>query len=749
MMNTDTFHHVRGESLFLDDLPEPAGLLHVAVVYSKLAHAKILSCDTSAAQLMPGVAAVLTAKDIPGANQVGTIVQDEPLLAEGEVHYLGQPVALVVAEDAEIARRAADKVLVELEAMEVVIDPRVAATKGSFVAPSRTIACGETSSAWDTCTHIIEGQAENGGQEHLYLESQAAMVLADERNRFTVYSSTQSPTAVQKGVAGVLDLPMHLVEVEVRRLGGAFGGKEDQATPWAAMTALAAYHTKRPAKLVLRRHEDVRSTGKRHPYSTDYKLGLDAEGRILAFEAEFFQNSGAAADLSTAIMERTLLHAGNCYRLPNARVTVHCCRTNLPPNTAFRGFGGPQAMFVIEAALDHAAKELGLSTLELQKRNLLQEGELFHYGQKAEHCRAKACVDMVLEQSGYDELRQSVAAFNQNSRRHKRGLAMMPVCFGISFTNTALNQAGALVHIYNDGSVSLNSAAIEMGQGVNVKLRRIAARTLGIDLDLVQVDPTHTRRVANTSPTAASTATDLNGMAIMMACRSLRERLLRVASEILDQPVEGLELRDCLIHVNDKASELGWQELVHRAYWSRTDLTAHAYYATPGIHYDKEREQGSPFAYHVYGAAVIQATVDSLLGTAELDEIWITHDGGKLLDPLVDVGQIEGALAQGLGWMTMEELRYTPEGRLLNDSLTTYKVPDLHAIPERIHVGFLPDSDNEHAVFHTKGFGEPPLMYGIGAWFAIADALRAARPDQGISYHAPMTNERMHRFLHD
>ena len=406
-------------------------------------------------------------------------------------------------------------------------------------------------------------------------------------------------------------------------------------------------------------------------------------------------------------------------------------------------------MFVIEAALAKAATELGRDTLELQRLNLLQEGDRFHYGQPARHVRTVACVDAVLQQCKWVELRRSADEHNAREPRYKRGLAMMPICFGISFTNTALNQAGALVHIYNDGSVSLNAAAVEMGQGVNMKLRRIAATTLGIDLDLVQVDPTHTRRVANTSPTAASTATDLNGMAVLFACRSLRERLLKVAEKELAVPLDELELLNGCVTAKGQPTSLVWQKLVDRAYWSRTDLSAHSYYATPGIFYDKEREQGSPFAYHVYGAAVIQATVDCLLGTATLDEIWITHDGGKLLDPVVDLGQIEGALAQGLGWMTMEELRYTAAGRLLNDSLTTYKVPDIHAMPEKLHVEFLAGSDNEHAVFHTKGFGEPPLMYGIGAWFAIADALRAALPGKELLYHAPMTNERMHRFLHN
>ncbi|MBT3190968.1 MAG: molybdopterin-dependent oxidoreductase, partial [Verrucomicrobia bacterium] len=498
-----------------------------------------------------------------------------------------------------------------------------------------------------------------------------------------------------------------------------------------------------PVKLILRRHEDMRITGKRHPYSSDYRLGLDADGKCLAYEATYYQNSGAAADLSPAILERTLFHATNSYVIPHVRVTGLCCRTNLPPFTAFRGFGGPQAMFVIEAALAAAAERMGVPAWKLQQANLIREGELFPFGMQMKGDAAQHGFSDALERFDVPGRQMAIEEENSKSTFTKRGLAVMPVCFGISFTNTMLNQAGALVHIYTDGSVSVSTAAVEMGQGVLTKIRRIVATTLGIREQRVRIESTSTSRVANMSPTAASTATDLNGMAARMACQLLLDRLKGVAVELSGSSGGRIEVREEQVWVGDVCSELGWDALIAEAYQRRVDLSAHALYATPGLDYDKQSEQGSPFAYHVCGTAAVEARVDVLRGTAVIESVKVVHDAGRSLDVLVDRGQAEGAIVQGIGWMTIEELVYNPEGRLLSGSLTTYKVPDFHSAPETIEVVFLENSQAPGAVMQTKAIGEPPFMYGIGAYFAIRAAMRSACELRTDWIEAPMTNERI------
>ncbi len=743
MPSPDAVAHVRAESPFVDDLPEPEGTLHVAVLPSPVAHGRVLRLDTAPALAMPGVAAVLTAADIPGENQIGGIVQDEPLLAEEEVHHVGQPVALVAADTPGHARAARDAITLEIEELEAVFDPRRAAQRGELIAPARTIACGDVEATWARCATVVEGRADSGGQEHLYLETQACLAVPEARGRLHIFSATQSPTGVQRITARVLGLPMHDIEVEVQRLGGAFGGKEDQATPWAVMAALAAERLARPVKIVLDRGEDMQMTGKRHPYSSNFRLGLDAEGRFLAFEATYYQDSGAAADLSTAILQRTLFHATNAYFIPNVRVTGLCCRTNLPPFTAFRGFGGPQAMFVMEAAIAAAAERLGRPARELQELNLLRENDPLPYGMRVRRANARRSFAELVERFDLGRRLVEIEEHNAASPLLKRGLALMPVCFGISFTNASLNQAGALVHIYTDGSVSVSTAAVEMGQGVATKIRRIAAGTLGISGNRIRVESTSTSRVANMSPTAASTATDLNGMAALLACRMLTGRLRAVAAELLEARVGDLELRGERVVASGEPTDLSWKELVAATWKRRVDLSAHAFYATPDLHFDPEAGQGRPFAYHVFGTAMVEATVDLLRGTATIDAVHVVHDAGRSLDPLVDRGQAEGGIVQGLGWMTLEELVWAGDGRLLSDSLATYKVPDLHFTPKTLEVVFLEDTANPEAVLQTKAIGEPPFMYGIGAFFAIRNAIRAAGPLPADRFVAPLTNERI------
>jgi xanthine dehydrogenase large subunit len=743
----DIFFHPRGETVYVADIADHCGQVHLAVLPSPVARGRITRLDLEAARRQPGVAAVFSAADIPGENQIGNMVADEPLLAAGEVHFVGQPVAVVAAATPLQARRALAAIALEVEELPPLLDPRQAAAKGELITPARSFVLGDVEAAWPLCAHIVAGRVESGGQEHVCLETQAALALPGEKGTLRVVSATQAPTAVQRAVARVLGLPMSLVAVEVFRLGGGFGGKEDQATAWAALAALAAHWLRRPARLVLSRREDMRLTGKRHPYSSDFKLGLDPDGRILAYEVTYYQNAGAAADLSPAILERTLFHAGGSYRIPNVRATGLSCRTHLPPYTAFRGFGGPQAMFVLESALFQAAEKMGVDPAVLQERNLLAEGDEFPYGQKAANCRARRCWDEALAAYGLEAARASVRRYNAANALSKKGLALMPVCFGISFTSTFLNQAGALVHVYQDGSVAVSTGAVEMGQGVNNKILLIASRALGVSQKRLRMESTCTKRVANTSPTAASTGSDLNGRAAELACLEIRSRLLKVASTVLSaDSVAALEIRQETVFNKGQKTELNWERLVQAAYMARVGLSAQAHYATPGVGFDRGREKGEPFAYHVYGTALVEATVDGLRGTARVDSVRVVHDAGSSLSRLADRGQCEGGIVQGIGWLTLEELLYSDRGRLLTDTLSTYKVPDIRSAPD-IEVRFLEDAPNAAAVLGSKAVGEPPFMYGIGAYFALLVALRALRPEKPLPFTAPLTNEKILTWL--
>ena len=529
MKNYDWIQHVRGESLFVDDLTPPEGTLHAAVFSSPIAHGRIKKLNLEEAKKTDGVVDILTAEDIPGENQIGAIIQDEQLLANDILDFRGQPIAIVVAKDSFSAHEAAKKIKLEYEEFPAVTDAREAYQKGLLIIPPQTFSLGDVDSVWKNCDVIVEGTAESGGQEHIYLETQGSFAFPVEGGGVKIISSTQSPTAVQRAAARILNLPMNKVEVDVLRLGGGFGGKEDQATAWACMTALAAFKLKRPVKLILGRQEDIRMTGKRHPYSSDFKIGLTKDGKILAYEVQFYQNAGAAADLSTAILDRTLFHCTNSYFIPNVKATAYCCKTNLPPNTAFRGFGGPQGMFVIESAIYKAAEKLGIDASVIQEKNLLNDGDEFPYGQKTKYCMARPAWNQAVTKFNLTELKNEIEQFNRKNKLMKKGVALMPICFGISFTNTMLNQASALVHVYTDGSIGISTAAIEMGQGVNMKLRQVAESIFSVDINRVKIETTNTTRAANTSATAASSGADLNGKAVEIACKNILERLTKSA----------------------------------------------------------------------------------------------------------------------------------------------------------------------------------------------------------------------------
>ncbi len=748
--NPDAVFNVLGKTLYVDDIAESAGVLHCALVTSPSARGTYVSLETAAALALHPSVRIFSATDIPGENQLGTAVMDEPLLAEGSWEYRGQSIALVVACSRSIARKAASLVRITgIKELKPVLDPREAFQNGDIILSSRTQRVGDTQAAFADCAIVVSGRADSGGQEHMYLETQGALAFPEDSGGMRIVSGTQSPSGIQKIVARILGLPMHLIEVETRRLGGAFGGKEDQASPWAALAALAAFHTGKPVKLYLNRHDDMFMTGKRHPYSSDFKIGLSSDGMILAYEADFYQNSGAATDLSPAILPRTLFHAAGAYHIPNVRVTGTMCRTNLVPFTAFRGFGGPQGLFVIESAIYEGALALGMDPSVIQKKNLLASGDTFHYGMPVTDCHASETFERCAQKAGLHDLQVAQADFNRKNRAFKKGSAVFPLCFGISFTKEMMNQGGALVHIYTDGSVGVSTGAVEMGQGVGRKIVLIVAHALGVAEEKVRIEATRTSSVANTMPTAASTGTDINGMAALVACEQLLERLLRLSAQKLGLPQKSLVFKNgfLLVKEGDTFRETGktFTDAVRLAHESRVDLSSHGFYATPGLFYDSVAEKGSPFCYHVYGCAVITATLDVVHGTYAFDEAYIVHDTGISLDRLVDMGQVEGAFAQGLGWAALEDLKFDDSGKLASDTLSTYKVPDNAFIPE-LRVEFY-ERANPLAVSNSKGVGEPPLMYGIAGYFAVLSALKAARPERRAFYDLPMTAEKALAFL--
>nr|VFJ64453.1 MAG: xanthine dehydrogenase large subunit [Candidatus Kentron sp. FW] len=750
MKNIDTVLHARGESRFSDDIPVAGDTLYAAVFASPIAHGNITGLDISPARHVRGVHGVFTADDIPGRNQIGGIISDQPLLAREKVGYIGEPIAVVVADSGEIARAAARKIAVEFRQLPAIFDAREAHARGELIVPVRGFSSGNIHEAWSKCDVVVEGTTETGGQEHLYLETQRALAQPTEDGGLKLVCATQSPNTVQSVIARVLGLAMHRIEVDIPRLGGGFGGKEEQATPWAAIAALAAFKLKRSVKLVLYRQEDMCMTGKRHPYCSDFKLGLTRAGKILAYQVTFYQNAGAVADLSPPVLDRSLFHATNSYFIPNVEATGFCCRTNLPPNTAFRGFGTPQAVFVMESAIFKAAQALGVEPSLIQKKNLLQEGDRLPYGMEIENAQASRCWQEAEQNYGLDKMRQEIRDFNRDHRLRKKGLAVVPICYGISFDKAVfLNQASGLVHIYSDGSVSVSTGAVEMGQGVNMKMRQVVARMFSIPVDGIKIETTNTTRIANASPTASSYSADLNGRAVRLACLAILARLKKFIAERLDTDrIDDIEIQDGIVHFQGNPTEFSWEQLISRAYFHRINLSAQAHYATPHVYLDEKTNKGKPYAYHIFGTAIITALLDCLRGTYRIDSVKVVHDFGHSLNPLIDRGQAEGAITQGLGWITMEECRYADNGKFLSDTLSTYKVPDIYFAPQQMEVAFLPGSGNPPGIFNAKAIGEPPLVYGIGAYFAILQAIKAFRPDSRMRFSAPVTPEKVLLYLY-
>ncbi|MFC6877620.1 xanthine dehydrogenase molybdopterin binding subunit [Flavobacterium myungsuense] len=741
MINIDAHNHVKGKSIYLDDIQELKGTLYALPFDATVAHAKIVSINLESAMKAHGIETILTAKDIPGENQIGGIIPDEPLFADGEVHFRGQVIALIIGKSEHHCRQAAKLIKVVYEELPIITDAREAQAQNKLIMPPRSFTLGNTSEVWSTCDYVFEGKTEVNGQEHLYIETQGAYARPKEDGSIIISSSTQGPTAVQRMVARVLGIPMHKIEIDTVRLGGGFGGKEDQATPWAVMVALASQLLHKPVKMAMHRMDDMRMTGKRHPYSADFKIGLTKDLKIIAYEVTHYQNAGAAADLSPAVMERTLFHSTNAYYIPNVLAKAYSCKTNLPPNTAFRGFGGPQGKFVIEAAIVKAAESIGISPAVIQKANLVVDGNELSYGQILQQTEAHHTWDECMNSFQYNIQKERVETFNATNSRFKKGLAVQPICFGISFTNTMMNHARALVHIYHDGSVVVSTGAVEMGQGVNTKLLQIATETFGIKPSSVRIESTNTLRVANTSPTAASAGADLNGKALQMACNALLDRLKAVANQDFENAT--IAINDEVIYANDEKTEVTWHQLITKAFTQRVALSENSHYATPTIHYDKTKEKGHPFAYHVYGTAIIEVTLDCLKGVYNFDSVNIVHDFGKSMNATIDNGQIEGGLVQGIGWMTLEEIIYNNQGRLVSNALSTYKVPDIYSVPKEINIKHLDTAGHELAINKSKAVGEPPLMYGLGAYFAIRNAVKAFNPNVDLAINAPYTPEKV------
>lgn len=739
--------HVRGTAPYIDDLPDPAGLLHAAVGLSPIAHGRLIGLDLAPVRAAPGVVAVLTAADIPGENNVGPVVKDDPILVERDIDFHGQALFAVAAETLIAARRAARLPIAKVEALPAILTIEEALAAQSHILPPQRMARGDAAGAIARAAHRLTGTLTMGGQDHFYLEGQISLAVPTEDGGVLLHCSTQHPSEVQHLVAHALGLPDALVTVEVRRLGGGFGGKETQAAQFAALAAILALKTKRPVKLRLDRDDDMVMTGKRHDFQVRYTVGFDDDGRIAGLEAVLASRCGYSADLSGAINDRALFHLDNCYYLPHVTADSLRLRTHTVSNTAFRGFGGPQGMLTIEAVLDDIARTLGKDPQAVREINLYGPGrDQTPYGQTVEDGIAPRLIARLADSAAYSERRRAVTAFNAENRYRKRGLALTPVKFGISFTTTFLNQAGALVHVYTDGSIQVNHGGIEMGQGLYQKVRQIIADCFGIDLNQVLATATTTGKVPNTSATAASSGADMNGKAAEAAALQIRARLAEVAAEKFGVPAETIQFAEG--QVRGGGQQLPFPDLVRAAYLARVSLSATGFYATPKIHFDKASFSGRPFLYYAYGAAVAEVEVDCLTGENHLRRVDILHDCGTSLNPALDKGQIEGGFIQGMGWLTMEELVWDAQGRLRTHAPSTYKIPAISDVPEAFSVTLWDEANREETIHRSKAVGEPPLMLANAVFFALRDAVAATAATQGpVPLDAPATPERLLRAI--
>jgi len=721
----DSAHlHVSGRAAYTDDLPEPRDLLHVAVGMSSKAHARLRGIDLRDVLAAEGVVDVCLAENIPGDNNCGPIVHDEPIFATDTVEYAGQAVFAVAARTADQARKAALLAKIDYEELEPILDPLTALEKGSFVLPSETLARGDAAAAIGEAPHRLQRRFHMGGQDQFYLEGHIAMCLPQEDNGLLVYSSTQHPDEVQHLVAKATDRAAKDVVCICRRMGGAFGGKESQAATIACIAALMTVKTGRPCKLRLDRDADMIMTGKRHDFVVDYDVGFDDTGRIKGIDFRFASRCGISADLSGPVNDRTMFHCDNAYFLENVRIESHRCKTNTVSNTAFRGFGGPQGMLAIEYAIDDIARTLGLDPLDVRRRNFYGIGErnVTQYGQTVEDNILDMIADRLEADADYRARRAEIREFNASGGILKRGIALTPVKFGISFTATHLNQAGALVHVYKDGSVHLNHGGTEMGQGLYIKVAQVVADELGLPVSLIRINAADTSKVPNASATAASSGSDMNGKAAQAAARKIRTRLTEFAARHFSVNESAIEFGDGRVTVGSRTLEFA--ELVQLAWADRVSLSATGFYKTPKINYDRDTFSGRPFFYFAYGVAVSEVVVDTLTGENRILRVDIVHDCGDSLNPAMDLGQVEGGFVQGAGWLTSEELCWNDAGELQTHAPSTYKIPTCSDLAPEFNVTLLENAANrEDTIYRSKAVGEPPFMLAISVFHAIRDAI--------------------------
>ncbi len=738
--------HVSGEAIYVDDQVAPANVLHAYVGLSTVAHGKLTKLDLSAVHDAPGVVEILTLDDVPGHKDIGPVFPGDPLMVEEEIEFWGQVLFAVAATSYDAARKAAKLAVVEFEPLPADITIEQGLASESFVRPSHTQRRGDARAAIDAAPRRLAGEMQIGGQEQMYLEGQASLCIPQEDGGMLVYTSSQNPSEGQKLVAEVLNVALNLVTVDMRRMGGGFGGKETHANQWACLAALLARKTGRAVKIRLARADDMAATGKRHHFLSRYEVGFDDEGRILGLDLELSGGCGMSPDLSDAIVDRAMFHSDNAYFLPAAHIVGHRVKTHTVTNTAFRGFGGPQGMVAIENIVDNIARAVGKDPLAVRKLNFYtDEGErnTTHYGQKIEQHIIPGLVERLEKTSDYQQRREEIAAFNASSQVLKKGISLTPAKFGISFTVQHLNQAGALVHVYTDGSIQLNHGGTEMGQGLYTKVAQVVAHVFQVDMDSIVCTSTRTDKVPNTSPTAASSGTDLNGMAARDAVVKIKARMTAFAAEHF--AVAEAEVQFVNNRVIAGTNDFSFAEFAQLAYMNRVSLSATGYYRTPKIHYDRATATGRPFFYFANGAAVSEVLIDTLTGEYKVLRVDICHDVGQSLNPAIDIGQIEGAFIQGMGWLTAEELIWGEDGRLQTVGPASYKIPAIGDTPAQFNVELLPDSPNvEATIFHSKAVGEPPLMLAISVWSALRDAVASLADYQhSPPLDTPATPERV------
>ena len=739
--------HVSGAATYVDDIPEIRGTLHAAPILSTVAHGKLLGVDTAAALTMPGVQGVILARDISGDPVLGNFAHDEPVFAKDSVQHIGQVIGLVVADTVMQARRAARQVKCRIEALPAILHVRDALAAQNYVLPPVFVKRGDAGKALASATHTLHGTLEVGGQEHFYLEGQVAYALPREQNQWLIYSSTQHPGEVQHWVAHALGIDQHAVRVECRRMGGGFGGKETQAGHMAVWAAIAARKLKKPVKLRLDRDDDFLITGKRHPFACDYTVGFDHSGLITGLRVMFAMNCGFSADLSGPVADRAIFHVDNAYFLQDVEIASYRCKTNIQSSTAFRGFGGPQGMIVIETIIGDIARRLGVDPLAVRRRNLygIDERNVTHYGMTVEDNILQPLLLKLELTSAYQQRKKVISAWNSTNPVIKRGIAITPVKFGISFTATLFNQAGALVHVYTDGSCQVNHGGTEMGQGLHTKVAQIVADELGIAFDQVLSTASDTGKIPNASATAASAGTDLNARAAQYAARNVKGNLAQFVAG-LDGCGAGAVRFQCG-EVTTPAGMRPFTEVVKLAYANRIQLWSDGFYRTPKIHYDKTTLTGRPFFYFAYGAACTEVAIDTLTGESRVLKVDILHDVGNSINPAIDIGQIEGGFVQGMGWLTSEQLVWDDKGQLSTHAPSTYKIPVAGDVPEHFRIDLWPEPNREDNIFGSKAVGEPPLMLAISVYEALREAVASARPGVQVRLEAPATAENVLRAL--